>query len=121
MTETWIARVANFEATGRWLVDLDGREVGVFRVGDTFYAYENRCPHQGGPACRGRIMGRVEAVLAPDRSTLEERFSDEHFHLACPWHGWEFELTTGVCPTAPEYRLEPIDVIQRGEDVYLVT
>jgi nitrite reductase/ring-hydroxylating ferredoxin subunit len=102
-------------------VDVDGREIGVFRLGNSFYAYANRCPHQGGPACRGRVTGRVEAVLAEDRTILEERFSREQFHLACPWHGWEFDLATGVSPTAPEYRLERFDVIQRGEDIYVVT
>src|SRR5262245_16917705 len=43
----------------RRLVKLGGREIGVFNVHGEFFAIRNRCPHQGGPLCRGMTTGRT--------------------------------------------------------------
>ena len=45
-----------------------GHEIGVFHWQGEFYAYQNLCVHQGGPACEGIIMHKVEDVLGPDRT-----------------------------------------------------
>lgn len=74
----------------RRVVELGGREIGVFNVGGRFFALRNRCPHQGGPLCRGRVFGRLESDQPG-----EYRYDDDRYLLECPWHGWEFDLETG--------------------------
>lgn len=95
-------------------------EIGVFRVGGRFYAYENSCLHQGGPVCEGVVLGKVETVLGEDRGVLGERFSEEEIHIVCPWHGWEYEVATGECAADRRLRLRKYEVVQRGEEIYVV-
>jgi nitrite reductase (NADH) small subunit len=72
-------------------VAIRGREVGVIRTASgTFHAVLNVCPHQGGPVCRGHVGG---TMLPGAPGTLSYGLEDRV--IACPWHGWEFDLQTG--------------------------
>jgi hypothetical protein len=44
---------------GTRLASVNGVEIGVIFSKGQYYAYRNRCPHQGGPACEGLKMPRV--------------------------------------------------------------
>jgi nitrite reductase (NADH) small subunit len=101
------------------IVEVAGKELGIFHRDGELYAYESRCPHQGGPVCRGQVIGRVEAVVAEDGSVSEERFAEETPQLVCPWHGFEFDLGTGVCSADPRFRLRSYRVTRREGDVYV--
>ena len=46
---------------------LEAIEVGIFRAGSKVLAYENVCPHAGGPVCQGKIFNQVEEVITPDK------------------------------------------------------
>lgn len=59
-------------------------------MGGRFFALRNRCPHQGGPLCRGRLFGRLDSSRPG-----EYTYDDDRYLLECPWHGWEFDLETG--------------------------
>ena len=72
------------------LVEAGGREVGIVRWNGSIYAVSNICTHQRGPLCRGSLGGRLTAG-APGKLDLD----DETPVLACPWHGWEFDVRTG--------------------------
>jgi 3-phenylpropionate/trans-cinnamate dioxygenase ferredoxin subunit len=72
------------------IVQAAGREIGLFNIGGEYFALANRCPHEGGPLCRGRIVALVQSD-GPGHYRLER---DREF-LKCPWHGWEFEIRTG--------------------------
>src|SRR5262249_52224685 len=67
MTELFVAKASQFPDGERRIVAYEGREIGVFHWQGKFYAYENLCVHQGGPACEGIIMHKVEDVIGPDR------------------------------------------------------
>ena len=54
-----ICREDELEDQGKTVVEIDGLQIGVFRLGDDFFAYKNLCPHQGGPVCQGRIYQKV--------------------------------------------------------------
>jgi nitrite reductase (NADH) small subunit len=101
------------------LATVAGTEVGVFRVNGELVAYENRCRHQGGPVCTGAVLGRLEAVLGPGGTLVEERFSENELHLVCPWHGWEYVLATGENTVDPALRLRSFPVSERDGSVYL--
>lgn len=51
------------------------RPVAVANVDGTFLAVDGTCPHAGGPLGDGVLDGGV---------------------LTCPWHGWGWDLRTGV-------------------------
>ncbi len=118
MTETLIGTLKEFPDGDYRIIDIDGFEVGVFRRGTTFYAYENRCPHYGGPVCQGKILHRVEERLGDDQSSRGLRFAPEE-HIICPWHGVEFDLKTGRHAGHSHYRLRAIPARVQADEVYL--
>jgi hypothetical protein len=74
---------------GRVVVDVDGVEIGIFRIDGRLYAWENRCVHAGGPVCQGKLMNRVVERLDPGKRSLGDDFSDELHGPASirPTHG----------------------------------
>ncbi len=120
MPEVFVAKTAQFADGERRIVSHGGREIGVFHWQGAFYAYENLCVHQGGPACEGLLMHKVEDVLGPDRTWHGQRFSDHEIHFVCPWHGYEYDLKTGECAADRSLKLKSFEVVRRGEDVYVV-
>lgn len=85
-----VAPLSGFADGERRIVEVGGRSIGVFRVGESFYGIRNRCPHQGGPLCLGHVLGDAVAD-APGQA----RVSDDPLRIACPWHGWEYDLNSG--------------------------
>ena len=47
---------------GRLVVDIGDTTVGIFRVGGKLFAYENSCPHMGGPVCQGLVIPAVREL-----------------------------------------------------------
>jgi nitrite reductase/ring-hydroxylating ferredoxin subunit len=92
-----VARADQIAPGSSMLVTLKGREIGVFNVKGEYYAFSNKCPHEGAPLCKGRIVNLVEAE-EPGRY----RVSRHGELLRCPWHGWEFDLRTGQSWCDPE-------------------
>jgi nitrite reductase/ring-hydroxylating ferredoxin subunit len=78
----------------RKIVEANGISIGVFNVNGTYYALRNRCPHQGAPLCQGSLTGT--ALPSNPGEYIWARHGEI---LRCPWHGWEFDVTTGrsVC------------------------
>src|SRR5262249_32441996 len=79
---------------GYRVLRVDSFEFGIFREGDRLVAYENNCPHDGGPVCQGKVIPRVEEELASDQRSRGLRFSKKKRNIVCPWHGWEFDIDT---------------------------
>jgi nitrite reductase/ring-hydroxylating ferredoxin subunit len=117
MREINVGPASTFADPGRKLIESDGVEVGVFKLGGEFFAYENVCPHMGGPACQGKIIAKVEEVIADDRTSKGLEFSKTKINVVCPWHGFEFDIRTGRHHGNPRYRLKPIKVRLEGVDV----
>lgn len=108
------------ENNDRAIVKHGDLEIGVLHRNGELFAYRNHCVHQGGPACEGMTIAKVEDVILPDRTTAGQRFSDTEIHFVCPWHGMEYDLRTGVCAPNPKRRLQKFDVVQKGNEVYVV-
>jgi len=113
-----LAGAAQLAEGERLLTTVEGREVGVFRIHGALRAWENRCPHQRGPVCTGLLVGRTELVLAEDRTVIREERSEDVIHIACPWHGWEFDIDTGVCWALPAARLHAVEIYEEDGEVY---
>ena len=102
-----IARADEFPPGTRRIVDIDGRSIGVFNVDGTYYALRNQCPHQGGPLCKGTVMGTVTSPGPGDY-----HYDPEHKLLTCPWHNWEFDMETGQSWFDPvKTRVRPYEVV----------
>ena len=93
-------------------------EVGIFRTGSKVLAYENVCPHAGGPVCQGKIFHQVEEIITPDKKSAGLRFGKQR-HIVCPWHGYEFHLKDGCHVANPQVRLKKYEVVQRNGEVYV--
>lgn len=118
MNEIMLGELKEFADGDYRIWRIDSFEFGVFRHGDRLVAYENRCPHDGGPVCQGKIINRVEEDIGPDQKSRGMRFSDRR-NIICPWHGWEFDIETGRHAGNPSYRLRPVDVQVRDDRVYV--
>jgi 3-phenylpropionate/trans-cinnamate dioxygenase ferredoxin subunit len=90
MSKHIVCRVGEFQPGDVKIVEVDGREIGVFNVDGKFYALRNVCPHRGAPLCEGRITGEVKGP-EPGRYEIER----EGEIVRCPWHGYEFDITDG--------------------------
>jgi len=95
MREVNIGPASDFKDPGRKVVAFENFEVGVFKLGDDFFAYLNQCPHMGGPACQGKIIAKVDEIIAADRTSKGMAFSKTQLNVVCPWHGYEFDIRTG--------------------------
>jgi nitrite reductase (NADH) small subunit len=63
------------------VVELDGRQIAIFNLGEEFRAVENKCPHRGGPLADGILSGSK---------------------VVCPLHSWTFDLADGSVTNHPE-------------------
>jgi nitrite reductase/ring-hydroxylating ferredoxin subunit len=91
-------------------------EVGIFNVGGTYYALNNRCPHAGGPLCLGEVTGTTESA-GPYRVAWVRQGEI----VACPWHAWEFELASGRTITQPTKAVRTYPVRVEDGQVVLET
>jgi nitrite reductase (NADH) small subunit len=61
-------------------VNISGRDIAIFNLGDRLFAVDGRCPHKGGPLAEGIVTGNT---------------------VVCPLHAWKIDLETGGV-TRPE-------------------
>jgi 3-phenylpropionate/trans-cinnamate dioxygenase ferredoxin subunit len=100
-----VAEVGEIPDGGRKIVRLEGREIGLFHVDGEYFALRNRCPHQGGALCDGQLFPSIISRQPGEYICGERRL------LACPWHGWEFDIRTGKSWFDPEkLRVRSYDV-----------
>jgi len=85
-----VGRTDEIPPGSRKIVRVAGRSIGVFNVDGQFYAIRNRCPHQGGALCEGKLWG----VLKADVPGSYQYESSKEI-IACIRHGWEFSIKTG--------------------------
>ena len=103
---------------GRLVVDIGDTTVGIFRVGGRLVAYENSCPHMGGPVCQGLIIPAVRELVDDRRVSTGYAFDESEMRIVCPWHGYEFNLRTGQHPGS-RYRLRKLHVQVEGGELYV--
>ena len=84
-----VGQIADFVSGQGKMVVVNGRHIALFRLGDEFYALDNMCLHRGGPLCEGFIEDSV---------------------VTCPWHGWSYEIKTGMMVQDPRVGVSKHDV-----------
>jgi nitrite reductase/ring-hydroxylating ferredoxin subunit len=104
-------------AGARHTLELDGRRITVFNLGDRYVAYHDRCLHQAGPVCsQGTLHPHLTAELLDD-GEVREFFKEGDQVIACPWHGWEYDLATGEALWNRARRLRSAHVEVDGEEL----
>ena len=78
--------------------ELDGKTVAVANVDGKLYAINNTCLHRGGPLGQGELEGEV---------------------VTCPWHGWQYNVTSGKVMLNPAVGVDTYPVELRGEDIFV--
>src|SRR5215831_2233483 len=121
MAEQYVGKVGEFKNGDRRIIFAGDNEIGVFRHEGQFYAYSNFCLHQGGPACEGLTIAKVEERLLPDKTSQGLYFSDSEMHFVCPWHGYEYDMKTGECVSDRRLKLRKYKVVEKGDEVYVLT
>lgn len=91
-----VASTADVKPGQAVVVEVNGKTLAVFNVDGAFHAIDNTCVHRGGPLGEGDIHGKV---------------------VACPWHGWQFDVTTGECVKNPAAKVEVYQVKVEGEEI----
>jgi nitrite reductase/ring-hydroxylating ferredoxin subunit len=91
-----------------------------FLPATTRSAYSNFCLHQGGPACEGLTIAKVEERLRPDKTSMGLYFSEDEMHFVCPWHGMEYDMKTGECVADRKLKLKKYKTLQKGDDLYVI-
>jgi nitrite reductase/ring-hydroxylating ferredoxin subunit len=71
----------------------------------------------GGPVCQGKMIAKVEEIIADDRTSQGMAFSKTRLNIICPWHGFEFDIRTGIHPGNARARLRKMGVRVDGGDV----
>ncbi len=86
----------------RRVVRIDGRELAVINVEGEFIALRNRCAHQGGPLGEGPL---TRTVVGSEASGWEPEPWDG-IVIRCPWHGLEYDVSSGRVPGDPRWRVK---------------
>ena len=77
---------------------VDGKAVAIANVGGKFHAISNTCLHRGGPLGEGVLEGNI---------------------VTCPWHGWEYDVTTGKIKQNATVGVASYPVEVRGDDIFV--
>ena len=81
------------------VAEVNGKTVAVFNIDGAFHAIDNTCIHRGGPLGEGELEGSV---------------------VTCPWHGWQYDVSTGACVANPAAKVERYEVKVEGTDVKIL-
>jgi nitrite reductase/ring-hydroxylating ferredoxin subunit len=119
MPEVLVCKDGEIAEGGVRLITVGREEIGVIRHRDTYYAYRNLCPHQGGPACEGLRMPQVVDRIGNGGILLGQTFDEEDMHIVCPWHGYEFHLADGCHVIDRRLRLKKYEVVKRGGEIFV--
>ena len=117
--ELFVSKLGGLPDGERKIIPNGNYEIGVYRVNGDLFAYQNLCPHQGGPACEGLLMAKVEEVIAEDKTYQGMTFNHDEMHIVCPWHGWEFDLKNGKCTFGGASTLERFEVKNLNGRIYV--
>lgn len=75
-----------------------GRIIALFNIDGAIHAVDGLCAHAGGPVARGILNGSI---------------------VTCPWHGWQYDVTTGRHCLTPNICQQRFPVTIEDGSVYV--
>jgi len=79
-------------------LQVEGKTIALANVGGKFYAINNTCLHRGGPLGQGLLEGKA---------------------VTCPWHSWQYDVTTGKLLQNAVAGVDCYSTEVRGQDVFV--
>ncbi len=92
------AKISDVPAGAIHEVQVAGKAVALANVEGKFFAINNTCLHRGGPLGQGALHDKT---------------------VTCPWHGWEYDVTTGKLVQNPNMGVACYPTEIRGEEVFV--
>ena len=93
-----VAKVAEIPAGTIREFQVEGKAIALANVGGKYHAINNTCLHRGGPLGQGVLEGNV---------------------VTCPWHGWQYDVTSGKVMQNPAVGVDCYALEIRGEDIFV--
>ncbi len=82
--------------SGAMEVIVQGQVIAVFLAEGKLYALDGMCAHQGGPIAQGQVQAGC---------------------VTCPWHGWQYELASGIQTINHQPLQKTFPVRQHGDRI----
>src|SRR5580704_12800549 len=79
-------------------IAFGGKAIAVANVAGKFHAIDSVCVHQGGPLGEGALDGCT---------------------VICPWHAWEYDVTSGKLVGNPDVSVETYPAEVRGDEIFV--
>ena len=79
-------------------IQVEGKTVALANVAGKFFAINYTCLHRGGPLGQGSLQDKI---------------------VTCPWHGWEYDVTTGKVVQNPGQGVACYPTEVRGDEVWI--
>lgn len=95
-------------------VEVAGRPLIIYRVGERYFAAQRRCIHQGADLAVGRLVRTGAGSDSGENDSGGEKICD---FLVCPLHGWRFHVETGAHERSPETCLRTYAVEVTGDEI----
>jgi nitrite reductase (NADH) small subunit len=77
-------------------VQIAGKSVALAHVEGKIYGIDSVCVHRGGPLGEGELTGKI---------------------VTCPWHGWQYDVTTGKVVQSPTMGVACYAAEVRGDEI----
>lgn len=74
-----VISIEELNKKGKAIFKKGNKQIALFKIEESIFAIDNRCPHEGYPLLQGN--------------------HNESCVLTCNWHNWKFDLKTGKCVT----------------------
>ena len=79
-------------------VEAGGKALALFNVDGAYYAIDNTCAHRGGPLGEGDLEDRV---------------------VTCPWHAWQWDVTSGANVNNPAVKVACFPVTVENGAIFI--
>ena len=93
-----VTQVGDVPSSQGKVLSVGDKQIALFNLNGTFHAIDNTCPHRGGPLGEGDLEGTV---------------------VTCPWHRWQFDVTTGKSPVNPAACVKTYVCKVEGADILI--
>ena len=93
-----VAAVGDVSPGAGHVAEIGSQAIAVFNVDGRYYAIDNACPHRGGPLGEGDVDGPV---------------------VACPWHAWRWDVTSGANVNNPAVKVACYPVVEEGGQLFV--
>ena len=98
MAKIKVAKISEVKQGQGKLVNVNGKEISIFKINNEFFAIDNICLHMGGSLSDGWV---------------------EENNVTCALHGWQFDIKTGQNIMPGMGKLNNYKVIIEKEDIFI--